>query len=763
MFEKIVRQQIEPATFVLDPPYSIVFSNSKADSLFKNKSVKKKLLQLSKLLIEESTKKRKHQRITNVKINKRNFSLQLEFLSIKKNTPTYYLIKIEDDTNVQHLNSAKINLSTLKQLNETKLELEHYKSRAQNYSREAEIVKLEESEKKFKAIFYNALNFMARLSPSGVVLEHNRFGNKNKAFSYIKDLIGKPIWTDKFLYKPGKGINQLKQDIKQCTKGNIISNEIDYHFKSKKNLIKLKYTLKPIFDINKKLRWILLEGTNISDLRNTQNQLNKSLIKSEYLFENSLTATGIIDKNFNLIETNKAFAKITGYTAEEVNKVGYLNLLYKEDVEKAQKNLNLIAEKRVKSATFKRRFVTKRKQLKTANFSFKAFYENGKFNGGLITLSDITELETKRKLLNDNIRKYKSLFDNNVTGLAVGDRDGKLLKVNKALCDILGYRSKELLQMSHKQISYFDGQDNYDIFFKDLLNGKIKKFTTTKKFTKKDGNIIDTITNVSGVFNEENEFIYNITSIADISEIKKLEAQLANKVKELEKYIESNLELENFAFLASHDLRAPLVTVLSFTKILQEALKGKISKNEYTYLNHIGTGINRLQQSINDLLDFSSVSNNQLKITATNTKEWLNNIFKDYEALIKNNNAKIVIKKIPQIINIDISLYARLISNLLNNSLKFTKKNTSPKIEIGCRTYKNFHQFYFKDNGIGIPKKKQEKVFGIFKRLHPTEVYEGTGIGLALCKKVVERHNGKIWIESQFGKGCTFYFTLPVK
>jgi len=202
--------------------------------------------------------------------------------------------------------------------------------------------------------------------------------------------------------------------------------------------------------------------------------------------------------------------------------------------------------------------------------------------------------------------------------------------------------------------------------------------------------------------------------------------------------------------------------VLSFTKILQSTLKDKISENEYAYLGHISTGVNRLQQSINDLLDFSSVSNNQLKITGINTKDWLNGIIKDYDAIIKCSNAKIVIKKIPPIINIDMSLYTRLISNLLNNSLKFIKKNTIPKIEIGCTANKTIYQFYFKDNGIGIPKKKQEKVFGIFKRLHPTEVYEGTGIGLALCKKVVERHNGKIWIKSEFGKGCTFYFTLPI-
>ena len=624
-------------------------------------------------------------------------------------------------------------------------------------------IKLSESEKKFKAIFYKALNFMARLSPIGIVLEHNRYGHSSISYTYVKDLIGKPIWTDRFLDQSANGIKQMKNDVKQCALGNIISNETDYYFKSNKNPVKLKYTLKPVFSTNKKLIWILIEGTNVSALRNTQSQLNKTLIKSEYFFENSLLASLIIDKDLQVVETNKAFLKITGYTANEVNKIGYFNILYKNDLEKAKKNFNKFKTKRFVNAQYKRRFVSKSKQLKTAIFSFKPFYENGNFNGGYVTISDITELEIKKQQLDDNIKKYKSLFDNNVTGLAVGDKDGKLLKVNKAFCDILGYREKELLQMNRKQLSHYGEQDNSYLLFKDLLADKIRKFTTTKKFVKKNGSVVDTIINVSGIYNDENEFLYDVTSISDISEIRKLEAQLANKVIELEKYIESNLELENFAFLASHDLRAPLVTVLSFTRILKATIKNKISESEYAYLGHISTGVNRLQQSINDLLDFSSVSNNQLKIKGVSTKAWLNNVIEDFDAPIKINNAKIIIKNLPKIINIDESLYTRLIYNLLGNSLKFIKKDTTPKIEINCTSDKSFHKFYFKDNGIGIPKRMQEKVFGIFKRLHPSEVYEGTGIGLALCKKVVERHNGNIWIESEFGKGTTFYFTLPVK
>jgi len=743
MLEKIVQQKTEPVTIVLNEQYNIVYNNSKANSFLNSKTTKEKFLQLSKNIIEQSLKN-KTCKICDVKLNRRIISLRLELLKLPNDSQTYYLIKVENDTKVQHIDHSKINL------NES------------SYKKLGNQENLTESEKKFEAIFYNALNFMARLSITGIVLEHNRYGHRNTLFDYIKNLIGKPIWTDKYLDETPKEKKQIKKDIKICAGGNIVNNEIDYYFKRKANPVRLKYSLNPIFGNDNKVKWILLEGVDISNLKNAQDQLCKSLEKSEFLFENNLIATAIVSKNLKVLETNKEFVKITGYTALEVNTIGYYNLLYKKDVEKAKKNYKKITTAKLTNARFKRRFVTKTKQLKTATFSFMPFYENKQFSGGIVTISDITELEVKRQQLNDNIRKYKSLFDNNVAGLTIGDRDGNLLKVNKAFCDILGYKSRELLQMSNDEFSCSEEESNYFVLFNDLLSGKIKKFSTTKKFVRRDNRVIDTIINVSGVFNEENEFLYYIASISDISEIKKLEAQLANKVVELEKYIESNLELENFAFLASHDLRAPLVTVLSFTKILQASLKGKINKSEYNYLGHISSGINRLQHSINDLLDFSSVSNNQLKITSINTKMWLNSIFKDCEVLIKSNNAKIIIKKIPQKIDIDVSLYTRLIYNLISNSIKFIKPNTIPKIEIGCVTKKNIHQFYVKDNGIGISKKMHQKVFGIFKRLHPVEVYKGTGIGLALCKKVVERHNGQIWIDSSKGKGTTFYFTLPV-
>jgi len=290
MLEKIVKQKIEPATYVLDSVQNIVFSNSKANSLFKNSITKKKLLQLSSLLVEQSIKKNKHPKITSIKVNKRNLSLQLEKLHLKKDKQTYYIVKIEDHTNVYCIDNTKLAKA------EGKLEL--CNNRVQNYSKEINNIKnvtlLEKdkkielvnkelflNEKKYKAIFYNAFNFIARLSPNGIVLEHNRYGNENKAFRYIKDLIGKPIWTDKFLYKSSAKINQIKQDIKLCSKGSIVSNEIDYFFKGKENSIKLKYTLKPIYDAQKKVTWLLLEGINISDLKNTQSRLNKSLIKSE--------------------------------------------------------------------------------------------------------------------------------------------------------------------------------------------------------------------------------------------------------------------------------------------------------------------------------------------------------------------------------------------------------------------------------------------------------------------------------------------------
>jgi light-regulated signal transduction histidine kinase (bacteriophytochrome) len=227
----------------------------------------------------------------------------------------------------------------------------------------------------------------------------------------------------------------------------------------------------------------------------------------------------------------------------------------------------------------------------------------------------------------------------------------------------------------------------------------------------------------------------------------------------VEKLQQSNRELERFAYVASHDLQEPLRMVASYTQLLERRYKGQLDERADKYIYYAIDGAKRMQDLINDLLDFSRISTRGEKFTKTDINLVLENIINSLSVRIKETDAHIKIGKMP-VINADSAQIERLFLNLISNALKFMKPDEQPLIEIEAETQDGSWLFRVKDNGIGIDKKFSEKVFVIFQRLHGANQYKGTGIGLAICKRIVQRHEGKIWFESEENKGTTFYFTL---
>ncbi|HKJ79149.1 MAG TPA: ATP-binding protein, partial [Prolixibacteraceae bacterium] len=222
---------------------------------------------------------------------------------------------------------------------------------------------------------------------------------------------------------------------------------------------------------------------------------------------------------------------------------------------------------------------------------------------------------------------------------------------------------------------------------------------------------------------------------------------------------QSNQELEQFAYVASHDLQEPLRMVSSYSQLLQRRYKGQLDERADKYIHYAVDGANRMQNLINDLLDFSRVSTRGEKFVKTDTNEALQNTLNTLSRRIKEKGAQINVGKLP-VIKADSGQIERLFTNLIGNALKFSKTDEKPVIEIDVKRKKGKWLFSIKDNGIGIDEKFQEKVFVIFQRLHGSSQYKGTGIGLAICKRIVQRHGGDLWFESEEGKGTTFFFTL---
>ncbi len=242
----------------------------------------------------------------------------------------------------------------------------------------------------------------------------------------------------------------------------------------------------------------------------------------------------------------------------------------------------------------------------------------------------------------------------------------------------------------------------------------------------------------------------------EITERKCTEVKLNETLKELER---SNNELEHFAYVASHDLQEPLRMVSSYVKLLQKRYKGNLDSDADEFIHFAVDGANRMQGLINGLLSYSRVGTKGKPFEPIESEKVFKNATDNLKVSIEESGAIITHDPLPTVIA-DASQMIQLMQNLIGNGIKF-KSDGIPQINISAAKMGNEWQFSVSDNGIGINPKDQERVFQIFQRLHSRDEYLGTGIGLAVCKKIVERHGGRIWVESEPGQGSTFYFTIP--
>jgi light-regulated signal transduction histidine kinase (bacteriophytochrome) len=254
-------------------------------------------------------------------------------------------------------------------------------------------------------------------------------------------------------------------------------------------------------------------------------------------------------------------------------------------------------------------------------------------------------------------------------------------------------------------------------------------------------------------------------------ELKRLEKEALKKFTA--KLKESNRKLYSFAYEVSHDLQEPLRKIRSYTDLLQSKMKGKFNKGKKEYLNHIIDATERMQRLIDGLLIYSRITTPDIPHSTVNLTDVVKVVLSDLQPVIEQTKGNVQYENLPTVKANPIQMH-QLMQNLISNSLKFHKHNEAPFIKVYARnevivnknhslsTPCNYYQIYVEDNGIGIEEKYKDIIFQIFKRLHSRSQYNGSGIGLAICQKIIEQHNGYITVDSIPGKGTTFIVTLPV-
>ena len=367
---------------------------------------------------------------------------------------------------------------------------------------------------------------------------------------------------------------------------------------------------------------------------------------------------------------------------------------------------------------------------------------------------EIAERKQTEKGLAEREATLRSIFRAAPTG--IGMLCNRIIKqANDRICEMTGYSSEELLGQSAK-ILYLT-EEEFELVGQEKYSqiGKQGTGTVETCWRRKDGEVIDVQLSLAPIDPEDLSVGVTFTAL-DITERKQAEAALARKTEELAC---SNAELEQFAYVASHDLQEPLRMVSSYVQLLARRYKEKLDSDADDFINFAVDGANRMQALIRDLLAYSRVGTRGERLEPTSCETVLDQTLANLQFAIEENGARVTHDPLPTVLA-DPSQLSQLFQNLIGNAIKF-RRDEAPHVHLGAERRENEWLFSVRDNGIGIDQEYGERIFEIFQRLHGRNDYSGTGIGLAICKKIVERHGGRIWVVSDPGGGSTFYFTLP--
>jgi PAS domain S-box-containing protein len=377
------------------------------------------------------------------------------------------------------------------------------------------------------------------------------------------------------------------------------------------------------------------------------------------------------------------------------------------------------------------------------------------FYGIVSTISDVTARRTAEQALRDSEERFRQTFQLAASGICEVV-EGRFVRVNKSLCEILGYAEDHLLGMTVKEVSHPEDRDVTDTDRARIYAGEIDSARFEKRYVRADGRVVWCEIAIALVRSADGHPLYEIAVFDDVTERKESEEALRQAHEELKR---SNAELEQFAYVASHDLQEPLRMVSSYTQLLMRRYGDRLDGDAREFTAYIVDGATRMKQLIEDLLAYSRVGTKGKEFKPVPVESALRRAIVNLRAAIEESGAAVTYDTLPVVHGDDMQL-AQLFQNLIGNALKFRSASV-PRIHVSSIDKKEQSEIVVADNGIGIEAQYFERIFMVFQRLHNKGEYPGTGIGLAICKKVVERHGGSIWVESKPGEGSAFHFTLP--
>ena len=498
---------------------------------------------------------------------------------------------------------------------------------------------------------------------------------------------------------------------------------------------------------------------DIDTRKTSQIKLQESEEQFRQVFESSAVGMALFDANGTLTRANATQCQIMGCELDDLIGQHFSAIIHPDDVPTEMERFRAFLEDNLPHQQLSFRTLPRNDKFSYVQGSITVLRDaEGNPTQFISQINDVTEQREARRKLATEREFLQKLIDNIPVNVYTKDRDGRRTLVNRSELKFFGAESRDELL----------GRGDHDLFAPEaaeearredlrVLNGEIDMLTLEKVvhspvlgernlFVSKLP-LFDTEGNINGLLG----LAYDVTADRLAQERLRHLTVLESKAR----------EMEQFAFIASHDLREPVITIKGYSDLILEEYGEQLGAEGRQFAKVVLDSANRMDLLIRDLLTYSRLS--QIKeFKPVDMNEVMEEIVEDMAGTIEKTQAEIKIGPLPTLPGHKLRL-KQLLQNLVSNGIKFRKEHVPPKIRISAKNIDGGWEFKVKDNGIGIAEKDHEQIFSLFKRLHQQRTYEGTGIGLANCKKVVETHNGEIWVDSVEGEYAAFHFTLRTK
>jgi PAS domain S-box-containing protein len=488
--------------------------------------------------------------------------------------------------------------------------------------------------------------------------------------------------------------------------------------------------------------------------------------ENEYrsLIEQATDAIFISNGNGQYTDVNESACRLLGYSKEELLKMSMSDLLGEDTVASAPPRFDEL--RKGHSIMSQRKLKAKDGRLIPVEINGKML-SNGKILGMVRDISDRKEAEAKILKLNEELErkvtertnelqqkihelkeseeKFQKAFESGAAGITIARiSDTKFLDVNEAFCKMIGYSKNELIGRTVSELQLVTEMPDRDNMIRQLKEESSVR-DVEMVMRSKAGKRFDTLVSIETIHLQNEPFAINV--IYDITRRKDAERQL-----EL-----VNKELESFSYSVSHDLRSPLRSILGYTHFLNEGYSSVLDEEGKRLLATITRNADKMNRLIEELLRFARLGRQEMEKVSVDFNSMIIGVTQMLGDAMKNVDLEI--KHMPKAIG-DAALLTQVWVNLLGNAVKYSSKKDKPKVEIGSDTQDGETVYYIKDNGAGFDMRYAERLFEVFQRMHSPKDFEGTGVGLSIVKRIINRHGGRVWADAKVNEGATFYFTL---